>query len=192
MLLDHHVLPLSVSHHIVVLICQELITCKTCLYLVSPLVCRRIACIVKGMVHCLGVIHLIKVRHSLNREEDELEICITHLLRKSHVLSQCLGLKLDIFVRNLLPLSCLKIVCTAVKHFRCHASVVFAIKVEDSRSFSGLLLSELLAAEVYSMILEVLSIESLRIPCDVEEEGDRIFHRLEVSHVQHPETVDAI
>ena len=42
------------------------------------------------------------------------------------------------------------------------------------------------------MCSEVFWIESLGIPCHVQEEGDRIFHRLQVSYIHYPESVHSV
>ena len=42
------------------------------------------------------------------------------------------------------------------------------------------------------MVLDVFCGIFRRIPCQVKEKGDRIFHRLEVAHIQNPKTVHSV
>ena len=111
------------------MICKELITCKACLDLVGPLIRSRVSAGIKMMVHCLGIVHFVKIGHRLHWEKDELEIRILDIVSKSQILSQSFCLKLQILVRNLLPLSCMEIICMTVEHFRCNAAIVFAVEI---------------------------------------------------------------
>ena len=68
MLLSHHPLPFSIAHNVIIVFTQCFITSKASFYLVSPIISFRISFFIKFMVHGLSIIHLIKIRHCLNRE----------------------------------------------------------------------------------------------------------------------------
>ena len=127
MLLDHHILPFATSHYIIICIGQELVTCEAGFNLVSPLIGCRIPGSIQMMVHRLCIIHFIQIGHCLHREENQLEICILDIFRKRQILPQSLGLKLEILVRNLFPLTCMEVIGMTVKHFRCNTAVIFAV-----------------------------------------------------------------
>ena len=144
------------------------------------------------MVHGLCVVHLIDVAESLDGEEQQLAVSVVHLFRECDELSESVALKTCKLVAYLSPLACLDVVCRSVEHLSRHAASILAVEVEDACSLVGLRLAKLLCAEFLWVVEQVGGVVAFRVPCEVHEEGDGIFHWLEVAHVQHPKLVNAI
>ena len=79
MLLDHHAIPLTAGHHLIIIVTQQRIAFKSLTTAVGPLVGFRIMILSQLQVHGLCIIHLIDITHGLYREEYKLAISILTL-----------------------------------------------------------------------------------------------------------------
>ena len=192
MLLGHHAVPLAASHLMVVIVADEGIALEEALAFISPYIRLRIALLVEGVVLCLGKIHLVQIAHHLDREEDDLAIGIVIGCRQTVVLAQRIGFELEILIYHLLPFSVFQTVGVLVEHLRGAAAVVLADEVKNAGCFISLRFTKLLCAPVAGMTGDVVYIVFTWIPSHVHKLADRIFHRLEVAHIENPETVNAI
>ena len=176
----------------VVNIADEGIALEEALAFIRPDVRLRILLLVESMVLSLGKVHLMQIAHQLNREEDDLAIGIVIGCRQTVVLAQRISLELEILIYHLLPFTVLQTVGVLVEHLRSAAAVVLAYEVQDACCFVSLRFSELLGAPVAGVAGDVVHRVFMRIPRHVHKLADRIFHRLEVAHIENPETVDAV
>ena len=176
----------------IVIVADEGIALEETLAFISPYIRFRIALLVEGVVLCLGKIHLVQIAHHLDREEDDLAIGIVIGCRQTVVLAQRIGFELEILVYHLLPFTVFQTVGVLVEHLWGAAAVVLAEEVKNACSFIGLRFTKLLCAPVAGMAGDVVYIVFTWIPSHVHKLADRIFHRLEVAHVENPETVNAI
>ena len=134
----------------------------------------------------------MQVAHHLDREEDDLAVGIVIGCRQTVVLAQGICFELEMLVHHLLPFAVLQTVGVLVEHLRSAAAVVFAYEVQDACRFISLRFAELLGAPVAGVAGDAVYIVFARIPSHVHKLADRIFHRLEVAHVENPESVDAV
>ena len=180
----------------VVNIADEGIALEEALAFIRPDVRLRIVLLVESMVLSLGKVHLMQIAHQLDREEDNLAIGIAIGIvigcRQTVVLAQRISLELEILIHHLLPFTVLHTVGILVEHLRSAAAVVLADEVQNACCFVSLRFSELLGAPVAGVAGDVVHRVFMRIPRHVHKLADRIFHRLEVAHVENPETVNAI
>ena len=138
------------------------------------------------------VIHLIDIRHCLNGEEDKLLIGIAILRAELKILAQRLCLKAHIVIGYLPPFACLHVIGAGVKHLCRRPSGILTTEIEDTGGLGGLLSTESLKAEGIQMVVDGIGTHRTGIPRHVHEEGDGIFHRLEVAHVEDPHTVETV
>ena len=192
MLLGHHAVPLAASHLMIVIVADEGIALEEALALIRPYVRLRIALLVEGIVLSLGKIHLMQIAHHLDREEDDLAVGIVIGCRQTVVLAQRIGFELEILIHHLLPFTVFQTVGVLVEHLRSAAAVVFAYEVQNACRFISLRFAELLGAPVAGVAGDAVYIVFTWIPSHVHKLADRIFHRLEVAHIENPETVNAI
>ena len=192
MLLRHHAVPFAARHLVVVIVTDKGIALEEAFAFISPDVRLRIVLLEESMVHCLGKVHLMQIAHQLDREEDNLAIGIVIGCRQTVVLAQRISLELEILVHHLLPFAVLQTVGVAVEHLRSAAAVVLACEVQDACRFVSLRFSELLGAPVAGVAGDVVHRVFMRIPSHVHKLADRIFHRLEVAHVENPEAVNSV
>ena len=89
-------------------------------------------------------------------EKNQLLVSIMILLRQRQILAKRIGLQLTVFISHLFPLAGFYIISMAVQHFRSHTPIVFAIKVENTRSFICLFFSKLSGTKTTRMLQQVI------------------------------------
>ena len=104
------------------------------------------------MIHSLGIVHLIDVRHSLYGEEYKLLVGITITGIEGDILAQGFGFEAHEFVGHLTPLACIDVIGPGIKHLSCDASIKLARKVKQTRCLNSLRIAKLLTAECLSMV----------------------------------------
>ena len=192
MLLDHHPIPFAPGYRVVVSRTEQRVAPEVGAAPLCPLVGLRIMLLIKRMVHSLGVIHVVEIRHCLDGEQNELLVSIPVCLRERRVLSEGIALQVSIKTVHALPFSILEVERVSIEHLRRASSRIFALEVENPRSLRSLRLSKLCGTERTRMVEEIGSRESRWVPRHVDEELDRILHRLEVTDIEDPQTVDTI
>ena len=138
------------------------------------------------MVHGLRIIHLIKIGHGLHREKNQLLVSIMILLRQRQILAKRIGLQLTVFISHLFPLAGFYIISMAVQHFRSHTPIVFAIKVENTRSFICLFFSKLPGTKTTRMFQQVICRIPFRIPSHIQKQSNGILHGFQITHIKNP------
>ena len=192
MLLGHHAVPLAARHLVVVEVADQRVALEEALAFIRPYVCLRIALLVECMVLCLGEVHLMQIAHQFDWEEDDLTVGIVIGCRQTVILAQGISLELEILIHHLLPFAVFQAVGVLVEHLRGAAAVVLADEVQDAGGFVSLRFAELLGAPVAGVAGDAVYIVFAGIPRHVHKLTDRIFHRLEIAHVENPEAVDAV
>ena len=196
MLLNHHTVPLAISHHLIIILAQLGIATKGLLDLLGPLVGISKASLSCILVHGLRVIHIIEVCHSLHGEQQHLSEGIAR--RCGHIFPQTkdTGLQRHIVVSHTLPLACLNIICSSIEHLRSHTCHILAVLIVDVSSLSndvfGSRTAEHRTEESLGMVGDILKSIFFRVPGHIHKQRDRILHRFQVANIQNPHTLDAV
>ena len=191
-LLNHHSVPLASGHYLIIIGTEQRVATETTLHLGGPFVGLQAALLVELVVHGLSVVHLVEVAHGLDGEEQQLEVRVVVFSGQLLQQSERVSLQGLVLLHHVEPFARCQVVGVAVQHLSRHPSVVLRVEVQQTGSLSGMLLAQLLCAELRGMLHEVPGRVACGIPCHVEEERDGVLHRLEVTHVEHPELVHPI
>ena len=190
-LLGHHTIPLTTCNVFVVRSIESGITIETLLHTLCPAVGIRIVALCTVLVHRLCVIHIIDVSSCLYREEDELLIGILGVLRNLEEQTQRTGFKSLVLVSHLLPFTCSDVISTGIKHLWSYTCHILAVLVINISSFSCPLLTQHSRKEATCVVSDVLHLIFFWFPSHIEVHLDRILHRLQVTHIENPQLLDA-
>jgi len=144
------------------------------------------------VVHGLGIVHFVEVGHRLHRKKNQLLVGVPVGWLQGEVLAQGFGFQFQVRVRHLFPFTRFQVVGLRIKHLRRHSTVVLAVEVQDTGRFLCLLLAELLRTERTWVFHQIVCLIPRWIPGHVEEEGNGVFHGLEVTHIQYPQFIHPI
>ena len=196
MLLNHHTVPLAISHDLIIILAQLGITTESFFHLLRPSIGIGQACLSCILVHGLRIVHIIEIGHSLHGEQQYLTESITRSL--GHILpkAQHTGFQCHIVVTNTLPLARLDVISPGIQHlwrYTCHILAVLIVDVGSlSDGFLGGRTTEHSSKESLCMVCAVLLRIFLRIPRHIHKQRNRILHGFQVTHVQNPHTLNAV
>ena len=196
MLLDHHTIPLATGDIVVVGSTEQGIATEALCHTVSPHVGIGRTDARKVVVHGLRIVHVVEVRHRLNREKHQLLIEVAGLSRDVLIQAQGTQLQTLVVVSDLSPLARFHIIGLCIQHFRCDTGHILAVAVVDVSGFlgDGILsgkTAEHRTEEAAGVVDDILLGIFLRIPGHVHEELDGILHRLQVADIKNPHALDA-
>ena len=136
-LLRHHTIPLTIRHHLIIIVTELGIALETLLHLVGPKVGIRISGFRQDFVHGLCIIHVVEISHRLDREKDSLTIGIAGRLRNVREQSESPTFQSGIVVSYSPPFTCSKVVSLGIQHLRSYTSHILAVAVVNRGCLVG-------------------------------------------------------